>query len=57
MSFSIYMIGFLIFLGGSIYAAVLFNLATQWIVVGAALLTGLAIISGAKATRQKDPNE
>ncbi len=57
MSFAIYMIGFLIFLSGSIYAALLLNLATQWIVVGAALLTGMAIIGGAKATRQKDSNE
>jgi hypothetical protein len=31
------------------------HLATHWIVVGAIVLLDLAILTGAKATRQKDP--
>lgn len=54
MSFAIYIIGFLIFIGGLIYGAVLLNVAPQWIAVGAIVLTGLAVLTGVKATRQKD---
>ncbi len=55
MSFGIYLAGFLILLGGLIYGAILLNVATQWIVVGALVMLGLAVLTGVKATRQKDP--
>lgn len=55
MSFGLYVIGFLIFIGGLAYGAVLLHVTTHWIVVGAIVLTGIAILSGVKATRQKDP--
>ena len=54
MSFGIYAIGFLIVIGGLIYAATLMHIPTQWIVVGAVVLLGLGILTGVKATRQKD---
>ena len=54
MSFALYLVGFLIFIGGLIYGAVLLNVATQWIAVGAIVLIGLAVLTGVKATRQKD---
>lgn len=54
MSFAIYIVGFLIFIGGLVYAAVLLNVPQQWIVVGAVVLLGLAVLTGVKATRQKD---
>jgi len=54
MSFAIYITGFLIFIGGLIYGAVLLHVSPQWIAVGAIVLTGLAILTGVKATRQKD---
>jgi len=56
MSFLIYIIGFLTLIGGLIYGAVLLHIATRWIVVGAIVLLGLAILTGVKATRQKDPS-
>ena len=56
MSFGIYIIGFLILIGGLIYAAVILHISTQWIVVGAIVLLGLAILKGVKATRQNDPS-
>ena len=56
MSFGIYVLGFLILIGGLIYGAVMLHVAAQWIAVGAIVLVGLAILKGVKATRQKDPS-
>jgi hypothetical protein len=55
MTFGLYVVGFLIFIGGLIYGAVLMHVPQRWIVVGAVVLLGLGIFTGAKATRQKDP--
>jgi hypothetical protein len=55
MSFGLYATGFTILIVGLIYAAHLMNMPTQWIVVSAIVLLGFGIISGVKATRQKDP--
>jgi len=56
MSFTLYVVGFLILIGGLIYAATILHLATHWIVVGAVVLLGLGIVTGVQATRQKDPS-
>jgi hypothetical protein len=55
MSFGLYSIGFAIVIGGLIYAAYLVHMPAQWIGVCAAVLLGLGILTGVKATRQKDP--
>lgn len=55
MSFMIYICGFLLVIGGLVYGAVLLHVQTQWIVVGAIVLSGIAVLSGVRATRQKDP--
>ena len=54
MSFGLYAIGFSILTIGLIYAAFLLHLPTHWIVVGAIVLLGVGILSGVKATRQRD---
>ena len=54
MSFGLYLIGFAILIVGLIYAAAILHVAAHWIVVGVLVLLGLAILSGVKATRQKD---
>jgi hypothetical protein len=54
MSFAIYITGFMIVIGGMIYGAVLLHVPGQWIAVGGIVLTGLAVLSGVKTTRQKD---
>jgi hypothetical protein len=54
MSFGLYLAGFVILIGGLIYGATILNLATHWIVVGAIVMLGIAILTGVKATRQKD---
>jgi len=54
MSFGIYLVGFVILIGGLIYGAVILHVAPQWIAVGAIVLLGLAILKGVQATRGKD---
>ena len=56
MSYTLYVVGFLIVIGGLIYGAFLLHLPAQWIVVGSVVLIGIAILTGVKATRQKDPS-
>jgi hypothetical protein len=56
MSFGIYIIGFLIMIGGLIYAAVIMHMAAHWIAVGAIVLLGLALVKGVQSTRGKDPS-
>jgi hypothetical protein len=55
MSFGLYSIGFAIVIGGLIYAAYLMHVPAHWIAVGTVVLLGIGILSGVKATRQKDP--
>jgi hypothetical protein len=57
MSFVIYAVGFAILIGGLIYGAYLMHMSAHWIAVGAIVLLGLGILSGVKATRQRDPAE
>ncbi|MGA3010626.1 MAG: hypothetical protein ABSD72_10235 [Terracidiphilus sp.] len=54
MSFGIYAAGFAIMIGGLAYAAHLVHMPTHWIVVGAIIMIGVGILSGVKATRQRD---
>jgi len=56
MSFGLYLAGFVVLIAGLIYGAAILHIAAHWIVVGAVVLLGLAILSGVKATRQKDPS-
>jgi hypothetical protein len=55
VSFAIYIIGFIILIGGLAYGASLAGLSTQWIVVGVLVLLGMGIAMGVTRTRQKDP--
>jgi len=56
MSFGIYAAGYAILIAGLIYGAHLMHVPAHWIVVGAIVLLGLGILSGVKATRQRDPS-
>jgi hypothetical protein len=57
MSFGLYAIGFAIVIGGLTYAAYLVHAPTHWIIAGAIVLLGIGILTGVKATRQKDPSQ
>ena len=54
MSFGLYVLGYLIVIGGLTYGAILMHIPAQWIAVGAIVLVGLGILTGVKSTRQKD---
>lgn len=55
MSFGLYALGFVILIIGLIYGAHLVHMPGRWIAVGAIVLVGVGILSGVKATRQRDP--
>jgi hypothetical protein len=57
MSYKLYVVGFFIVIVGLIYGAVLLHAPTQWIVMGSIVLLGIAIMTGVKATRQKDQSQ
>jgi hypothetical protein len=54
VSFLLYIVGFLMVIGGLIYGATIMRVPLHWIVVGSVVLLGAGILSGVKATRQKD---
>ena len=54
MSFGLYSIGFVLMIAGLIYGAHLMHVPAHWIAVGAIVLLGLGVLTGVKATRQKD---
>lgn len=56
MSFALYMIGFVIFLGGVIWAAVAAGVPQLYIGIGTLILLGIGIFSAVARTRSKDPS-
>jgi hypothetical protein len=54
VSFGLYSIGFVLVIAGLIYGAHFIHVPAQWIAVGAIVLLGLGVLTGVKATRQKD---
>ena len=57
MTFALYLIGFIIFIGGLAYGADRIGLSHTWIAIGAVILLGIAIFTGAVKTRRRDPSE
>ena len=54
MSFGLYVIGYLVVIGGLTYGAALMHVPAHWIVAGAIVMVGLGIVTGVKTTRPKD---
>ena len=53
-SLAIWIIGFILLIGGLVYGANLAGLAPQWIAVGAIVLAGIGVVMGVTRTRTKD---
>lgn len=53
-SLAIWIIGFIVLIGGLAYGASLAGLSTQWIGVMAVVLAGIGIVMGVTKTRTKD---
>lgn len=56
MSFALYMLGFLVFLGGLIWAAVAAHVPHTYIGIGTLIVLGIGIFSAVGRTRSKDPS-
>ena len=56
MSFSLYLIGFLLLVAGVAYGLTLMNIPGQWIAIAIVVMIGLGIMSGVSKTRMRDPN-
>ena len=56
MSFGIYLIGFVVLIGGLIWGAIILHIPAHWIGVGTIVLLGLGILKGVQSTRSKDPS-
>lgn len=54
-SFGIWVIGYLIFLGGVAWGMVALGVPQQWVVIATVILLGLGIITGVSRTRRRDP--
>jgi hypothetical protein len=53
-SLAIWIIGFIVLIGGLAYGASLAGMSPQWIGVGAVVLAGIGIVMGVSRTRTKD---
>ena len=51
---AIFIIGFIILIGGLAYGASMAGMSTQWIAVGVAVLAGIGIVMGVTKTRTKE---
>ena len=56
MPLALYMIGFVIFLGGMIWGAVVAGVPHLYIGIGALIFLGIGISSAVSGTRSKDPS-
>lgn len=56
MSFALYMLGFVLFLSGVAWAAVVAGVPHLYIGIGALILLGIGIFSAVAKTRSKDPS-
>lgn len=53
-SLAIWIIGFIVLIGGLAYGASLAGMSPEWIGVGAIVLAGIGIVMGVSKTRTKD---
>ena len=56
MSFTLYVIGFIVLIAGLAWGANLMHVEPRWIGIGVVVLIGLGIVLGVTSTRQRDPS-
>lgn len=56
MSFTIYLIGYIVMVVGLLIGAHLLHVPAQWIAVMGIVLVGLGILTGVSSTRNRDPS-
>ena len=55
MSFGLYLIGALIFIGGVAWALITMNVPQTYVIIACVILLGAGIFTGVTRTRAKDP--
>ena len=55
MSFALYLIGFLILIGGVAWGLIVAGVAPLYVTIACVILLGLGILTGVARTRSKDP--
>ncbi|MGB3627595.1 MAG: hypothetical protein WA989_17330 [Henriciella sp.] len=53
-SFVLYLVGFLLLMGGLVWAAIALGVPGQWVAIGAVVLLGIGVITAVTNTRAKD---
>jgi predicted signal transduction protein with EAL and GGDEF domain len=56
MSFSLYMVGYIILIIGLAIGAHFMNIPPRWIGVGVIVMVGIGILTGVTSTRRPDPS-
>lgn len=56
MSFALYLVGFLILIGGVAWALIAAKVPSLYIAIACVILLGLGIVTGVTRTRSKDPS-
>jgi predicted tellurium resistance membrane protein TerC len=54
-AFALYAIGFLVFIGGVLYAETLMHVPQTWVLVTALVLIGIGVMSAVSHTKRRDP--
>lgn len=55
MSFTLYLVGYIILILGLVMGAYFLNVPPRWIGVGVVVMIGLGVLSGVANTRRRDP--
>lgn len=56
-SFTLYLFGMILVIGGLAYVAYLMHVPAPWLIAGVVVLLGLGIVGAVKNTRPRDPPE
>ena len=54
-AFALYVIGFVVFVAGVLYAEHLLHLPQTWVLVSAPVLVGIGVMSAVSHTKRRDP--
>ncbi len=57
MSFTLYLLGLAIFIGGVAWALVTAGMSHLYVIIGCVILLGLGILTGVTRTRGRDPSQ
>ncbi|MBA2627627.1 MAG: hypothetical protein H0U85_06415 [Gemmatimonadales bacterium] len=55
MSFALYLVGFLILIGGVAWGLTVAGIPTLYVAIACVILLGIGILTGVSRTRTKDP--